>query len=62
MDLSKDYEKITYKILIMTNFSDFLQNFGKCRFGEVSFQQSGFRQSVTDPFNKFSKTICICSD
>ena len=60
MDLIKSYEKITlYEILLKTSFlaffAEFRQYFGevshsaKCRFGEVSFWQSGFRQSVTDP-------------
>ena len=61
MYLSKSYEKITlYKILLKNIFfgifAEFRQYFGevshsaKCRFGEVSFRQSGFRRSVTDPW------------
>ena len=68
LDLSKSYEKITlYEILLKASFSAFLPNFSemshsaKCRFGEVSFRQSGFRRSVTDPINKHVKKSAIVS-
>ena len=47
--------KYSFKNIFFGIFAEFRQCFGevshsaKCRFGEVSFRQSGFRRSVTDP-------------
>ena len=57
--------KNTSNNILFGIFAEFRQYFGevshsaKCRFGEVSFRQSGFRRSVTDPWKSQCEKECI---